>query len=72
MFLSPFHILPFTPDDTAAAGRLRGYLERLGLPISPYDVQIAAQGLSRGMTVLTHNIGEFSRVPNLRQEDWVI
>ena len=72
MFLSPFHILPFTSDDAAAAGRLRGYLERLGLPISPYDVQIAAQGLSRGMTVLTHNIGEFSRVPNLRLEDWVI
>ena len=72
MFLSPFNILPFTSDDAVAAGRLRGYLERLGSPIGPYDVQIAAQGLSRGMTVLRHNIGEFSRVPNLRLEDWVI
>lgn len=72
MFLSPFHILSFNSDDAVAAGRIRGYLERRGTPIGPYDVQIAAQGLSRGITILTHNTGEFSRVPNLKLEDWVI
>lgn len=72
MFLSPFNILPFNSDDAVAAGRIRGFLERKGTPIGPYDVQIAAQGLSRGITILTHNTGEFSRVPNLRLEDWVI
>lgn len=71
MFLSPFNILQFTCDDAVAAGRLRGYLEKQGTPIGPYDVQIAAQGLSRNITVVTHNIGEFSRVPGLKLEDWV-
>ncbi len=72
MFLSPFNILPFTCEDAVVAGRLRGYLEKQGTPIGPYDIQIAAQGLSKGLTVITHNIGEFSRIPGLRLEDWVI
>lgn len=71
MFLSPFNIIPFTSEDAVAAGKLRGYLERQGTPIGPYDVQIAAQGLSKGATIITHNTGEFSRVPNLKLEDWV-
>lgn len=72
MFLSPFSILPFSSEDAVTAGRIRGYLERRGTPIGPYDIQIAAQGVSRGITVITHNIGEFSRVPSLSLEDWII
>ncbi len=72
VFLAPFNILPFTADDAVAAGRLRGHLERQGTPIGPYDLQIAAQGLSRGIPVITHNTTEFSRVPNLKVEDWVV
>ena len=71
LFLSPFDIIPFTSEDAVVAGKLRGYLERQGTPIGPYDVQIAAQGLSRGVTVITHNTDEFSRVPNLKLEDWI-
>ena len=70
-FLTPFAILPFDSADAIAAGRIRSYLERVGTPIGPYDVQIAAQGLSRNFTVVTHNTEEFHRVPNLALEDWV-
>ena len=72
MFLAPFNIVPFTSDDAVAAGKIRAYLERNGTPIGPYDIQIAAQALSRGIPVVTHNTGEFSRVPNLRVEDWIL
>ena len=72
MFLAPFNILPFSTDDAIAAGRLRGCLEKRGTPIGPYDIQIAAQALSGGYTLVTHNVGEFSRVPNLKLENWVI
>ena len=71
MFLSPFHIIPFTSEDAVAAGNLRCYLERQGTPIGPYDTQIAAQGLARGATIITRNTREFSRVPALALEDWV-
>ena len=71
MFLAPFTILPFTADDAIAAGKIRCHLEKCGIPIGPYDVQIAAQAFSRNLTVITHNVSEFSRVPSLKVEDWV-
>lgn len=72
MFLSPFTIIPFTTDDAVTAGRIRGYLDKQGMPIGPYNIQIAAQGLSREVTVITHNTNEFGRVPGLKLDDWVI
>lgn len=71
LFLSPFTILPFDAKDAAAAGYIRAFLAEAGSPIGPYDIQIAAQGLSRDMTVVTHNTKEFARVPGLRTEDWI-
>ena len=72
MFLAPFSILPFTADDAIYAGSIRAQLEKQGLKIGPYDVQLAGQALSRNLTFVTHNTGEFNRVPDLRLEDWVI
>lgn len=70
-FLAPFTVLPFDANDAICAGNLRAYLAGRGEPIGPYDIQIAAQGLARGMTVVTHNTAEFSRVPDLKVEDWI-
>ncbi len=72
LFLAPFTILPFSIEDAICAGKLRGYLEKQGNIIGPYDLQIAAQGLSRDLTLVTNNMGEFSRVPNLMLEDWAM
>lgn len=70
-FLAPFTILPFDTGDAVMAGRIRGYLEKQGRRIGSYDVQIAAQAVARGLTIVTHNTGEFSRVPGIQLEDWV-
>ena len=59
------------PGTITQFGRLQAGLASAGIPIGPYDIQIAAQGLVRDLTVITHNTGEFGRVPNLRLEDWV-
>ena len=72
LFLAAFTILPFDREDAVQFGRLRAALAAVGTPIGPYAIQIAAQGVTRGLTVITHNTGEFSRVPNLKVEDWVI
>ena len=71
IFLEPFTLIPFDAGDAITAGRLRALLTQHGTPIGPYDIQIAAQGLSREMTIITHNTKEFSRVPNLKIEDWI-
>jgi tRNA(fMet)-specific endonuclease VapC len=69
-FAAPFASLPF--DDAAAdvCSRIRHHLESQGIPIGPYDMQIAAIALVNGCTVVTHNTNEFTRVPGLSLEDW--
>jgi tRNA(fMet)-specific endonuclease VapC len=68
--LVPYASLPF--DDHAADqyATVRRHLETRGLPIGPYDLQIAGIALAHGCTLVTHNQAEFSRVPGLLLEDW--
>ena len=70
-FIAPFSILPFDSDDAITAGQIRGYLEKRGSIIGPYDYQIAAQGITKGLTIVTHNVREFERIPGILLEDWV-
>lgn len=72
IFLSPFTILPFDSKDAIVAGQIRAHLAARGNLIGPYDIQIAAQGIARDITVVTHNTDEFSRVAGLKVEDWLI
>lgn len=69
-FVAKFKSVPF--DDAAAIvyGQERTKLEKLGTKIGPHDMQIAAIALAGGLTVVTHNVGEFSRVQGLLIEDW--
>ena len=71
LFLAAYTILPFDRDDAAVFGRIRAELAKAGSPIGPYDLQIAAQGVAKGLTVVTHNTEEFSRVSGIALEDWV-
>ena len=62
--------LVFDDEDARAAGKIRAELEAAGRRISEYDALIAGQALRRGLTVVTANIREFERVPNLSCENW--
>lgn len=70
-FLASFEKVPFMDKDACLFGRLRAFLASAGTPIGAYDVMIAAQGISRGLTVVTHNTKELSRVPGIVVEDWI-
>lgn len=69
---STFASLPFDSTAARACGEIRATLAAAGTPIGPYDLQIAAIALTRGLNVVTHNSAEFSRVPGLTIEDWEI
>lgn len=69
-FLSQFVSLPFDSKAAKEFGRIRADLAKAGTPIGPYDLQIAAIALASKLTVVTHNTREFSRVAELRLEDW--
>ncbi len=70
LFLSAFASLPFDDNCAHVCSMIRRNLENTGKSIGPYDLQIAAIALHHGLTLVTHNTAEFSRVPNLRLEDW--
>jgi tRNA(fMet)-specific endonuclease VapC len=63
---------PFEPEDAEEAGDVRAALERLGTPIGPYDVLIAAQARRRDAILVTANKNEFARVPGLQTQDWTV
>lgn len=65
-----FPILPFDAEDARTAGAIRAELIRRGTPIGPYDMLIAGQAKARGLTLVTRNIREFARIPDLLVEDW--
>jgi len=69
-FLEPFEVLPFDREAADAYARARFELERMGQPIGERDLLIASIALARGLTVVTHNLPEFARVPGLQTEDW--
>jgi len=70
-FLEPFAVLPFDHQAAEAYARARYELERRGRPIGERDLLIASIALARGLTVVTHNVSEFGRVPGLKTEDWL-
>jgi len=71
LILSAVEILPLeTPADDHYAA-IRHHLTRQGILIGPNDLLIAAHALANNLTVVTANVGEFSRVPGLKVEDWL-
>ena len=71
LILSALEILPLEPPADRHYGNIRHHLTREGKTIGPNDMLIAAQALSAGLTVVTANTGEFSRVPGLSIENWL-
>ena len=64
-------VLAFDEEAAAHAGDIHADLERCGQVIGPYDILIAGHARSRGLVVVTGNLGEFHRVEGLRAEDWL-
>ena len=69
-FLVPFSVLPFGPAAAAEYGEIRAYLQSQGTPIGPLDMLIAGHAKAEKMILVTNNIREFERVPELELENW--
>jgi tRNA(fMet)-specific endonuclease VapC len=72
MLIEKYGVIEFGIKEAKAYGSIRADLELRGQMIGPYDVQIAATALHHYLTLVTHNVDEFKRIPNLLIEDWQI
>lgn len=71
LVLTRFNLLDFDEAAAQHAGHIRAHLEPQGFAIGPLDTLIAAHARSVGATIVTDNVGEFSRVPQLNVENWL-
>jgi tRNA(fMet)-specific endonuclease VapC len=69
--LGGIEVLAFEAPADAVYGDIRTLLERAGSPIGANDMLIAAHALSLGLTLVTDNEREFSRISGLPIENWL-
>ena len=70
--LATLSVLPFDEPADEHYADIRAALGRAGTPIGSNDLFIAAHARSRGLTLVTHNLREFERVPGLKTADWLM
>ncbi len=68
--LSQVNQVDFDRDMALSAAKIRAQLEQQGTPIGPMDILIAGTAIALQATLVTHNVGEFSRIPGLSIADW--
>jgi len=69
--LSRIAIAPYDDKASQSYGVIRDTLERQGRPIGWADLFIAAHAHSLGLTLVTNNVREFSRVDGLKIANWL-
>jgi tRNA(fMet)-specific endonuclease VapC len=69
--LGALNVLPLGAEVGIHYGEIRAALRAAGQPIGPNDLWIAAHARALKLTLVTHNVREFQRVPGLKVEDWL-
>ncbi|HVM91599.1 MAG TPA: type II toxin-antitoxin system VapC family toxin [Terriglobales bacterium] len=68
-FLDTYKSFPWSSDAAVEYANLRVEFERMGTPIGPLDLMIAAHALAIGVVLVSHD-RVFRRVPGIELEDW--
>ena len=68
-FVSAVQISPLTESVSEVYGQVRAEIKKQ--PIGPNDTWIAAHALALQLPLVTNNVREFSRVPNLVSDTWM-
>ncbi len=69
--LGSIAVLALDVPADAEYGVIRAELEAAGKPLGPNDLFIATHALALEAVLVTANISEFTRVRNLRVENWL-
>jgi tRNA(fMet)-specific endonuclease VapC len=70
LFIQAVTVLPMALEVARFYSKVRLDLEQRGLIIGTNDLWIASHCLQLGLTLVTNNEREFSRIPNLTIENW--
>jgi tRNA(fMet)-specific endonuclease VapC len=70
VLLQHISVLCFPAEAVQDYGRIRFDLQQRGQLIGANDMLIAAHARYLGLTLVTNNVREFSRIPDLKLENW--
>ena len=70
-FLEDVAVAGFSSADALETGRLSYILQKAGKPIGEFDTLIAAHALSLKTILVTNNEKHFSKVKELKLENWM-
>ena len=68
--LEYFTLLPLETKGVAYA-RIKFALRKKGKPVDEFDMVIAGQAVSEGLTVVTDNLKHFENMPDVKVENWM-
>jgi tRNA(fMet)-specific endonuclease VapC len=68
----PLEVLPYNQTAASYYGEIRSKLEIEGKVIGSMDMLIASHALSENLILVTNNLKEFSRIPKLKLENWIL
>lgn len=70
LLIETVEIIPFCEGCAKSTSLIRSNLKILGSSIGSFDCLLAGTALSHNLIVVTSNVGEFSRIPQITVEDW--
>lgn len=70
-FTQGLQIIAWDKQAAKHYGAIRAFLRQQGTPIGNNDLLIAAHAVSLNKVIVTNNVREFNRVPNLIVENWL-
>lgn len=70
LLLANIEIMTFDVHAAENYGQIRAELEQKGTPIGPLDMMIAGHAKALNYILVTNNMKEFKRVPDLNLENW--
>ena len=71
ILLPAVNIVGFDTKAAYVCGRIRAELEKRGTPLDLADLEIASIAIANNLTLITHNVRHFERVPLLKYADWL-
>ena len=70
LIMGKLSIINFDDSQSELYGKIRFELEKQGTSLDNMDMLIAAAALSQNAVLISHNVKHFSKIKNLKIEDW--
>lgn len=70
-FMNQLAVLPLTRSTLKIFGQLKAELRKQGQPLADFDLLIASTALISKRTLVTNNLRHYTRIPDLKVENWI-